>query len=96
MIDTLPLSFLPASVGPLELLLVLSVALVVFGPKKLPEAARTLGRVLNRLRLAMDEFKSQARLLEEEALPAKESEVRRSEIPEKTSDERSADTQSHD
>lgn len=96
MIDTLPLSFLPASVGPLELLLVLSVALVVFGPKKLPEAARTLGRVLNRLRLAMDEFKSQARLLEEEALPAKESEVRRSEILEKASDERSADAQSHD
>jgi Tat protein translocase TatB subunit len=96
MIDTLPLSFLPASVGPLELLLVLTVALVVFGPNKLPEAARTLGRFLNRLRQAMDEFKSQVRVLEKEALHAKESEVRRSEILEKASDERSADAQSHD
>ena len=96
MIDTLPLSFLSASVGPLELLLVLAVALVVFGPQKLPEAARKLGRAMNRLRLVMDEFKSQVRVLEEEALHAKESEVRRSEIPEKAFDERSADSQSHD
>jgi sec-independent protein translocase protein TatA len=96
MIDTLPLSFLSASLGPLELLLVLTVALLLFGPKQLPEAARKLGRAINRLRLAMDEFKSQVRLLEDEALHAKEPEVRRSEIPEKASDERSADTQSHD
>jgi sec-independent protein translocase protein TatA len=96
MIDTLPLSFLPASVGPLELLLILSVALVVFGPKKLPEAARTLGRVLNRLRLAMDEFKAQVSVLEEEATPVKDPEIRRSEIQEGASDERSADSRSSD
>jgi sec-independent protein translocase protein TatA len=96
MIDTLPLSFLPASVGPLELLLVLTVALVLFGPKKLPEAARKLGRSLNMLRRALDEFKAQVRLLEEEAPPAKESEIRRSEIPEGVSDERSSDSRSTD
>jgi sec-independent protein translocase protein TatA len=96
MIDTLPLSFLPASVGPLELLLVLTVALVLFGPKQLPEAARKLGRTLNRLRRAMDEFKAQVRLLEEEAPPAKESEIRRSENPEEVSDERSSDSRSTD
>ena len=96
MIDTLPLSFLPASVGPLELFLVLAVALVLFGPKQLPEAARKFGRALNRLRRAMDEFKAQVRVLEEEAAPAKDPEIRRSEIQEGASDERSADSRSSD
>ncbi|MFZ4396688.1 MAG: Sec-independent protein translocase subunit TatA/TatB [Kiritimatiellia bacterium] len=96
MIDTLPLSFLSASVGPLELLLVLSVALVLFGPKRLPEASRKLGLVLNRLRQAMDEFKEQLRVLEEEVPPEKNPEIRRSEIPEEASDERSSDSRSAD
>jgi sec-independent protein translocase protein TatA len=30
--------------GPLELLVILGVALIVLGPKKLPEAARSVGR----------------------------------------------------
>ena len=30
--------------GPLELIVILVVALIVLGPKKLPEAARSLGR----------------------------------------------------
>lgn len=32
------------NVGPLELVVVLAIALVVLGPKKLPEAARAAGR----------------------------------------------------
>ena len=32
------------NVGPLEILLVLIVALVVFGPKKLPDLGRSLGK----------------------------------------------------
>lgn len=39
------------SVGPLELAIVLVVALVVFGPKKLPELGRSLGS-------GMKEFKN--------------------------------------
>jgi sec-independent protein translocase protein TatA len=31
------------SIGPLELIVVLVIALVVFGPKKLPELGRSLG-----------------------------------------------------
>lgn len=31
------------SVGPLELAIVLAIALIVFGPKKLPELGRSLG-----------------------------------------------------
>ena len=34
------------NVGPLELILVLAIALIVLGPKKLPEAGRAVGRGL--------------------------------------------------
>lgn len=36
-------------IGPLELLLILIVALVVIGPRDMAKTARTLGRMLNRL-----------------------------------------------
>ena len=35
---------MPFNVGAPELLLILAIALVVLGPKKLPDAARSLGR----------------------------------------------------
>ncbi|HVE69537.1 MAG TPA: twin-arginine translocase TatA/TatE family subunit [Solirubrobacteraceae bacterium] len=34
------------NIGPLELVVVLTIALIVLGPKKLPEAARAAGRGL--------------------------------------------------
>ena len=37
---------MPVSVGPMELILVLAIALIVLGPKRLPEAGRALGRGL--------------------------------------------------
>lgn len=37
-------------IGPWELLLILFVALLIFGPGKLPEIARTLGRITRQLR----------------------------------------------
>jgi sec-independent protein translocase protein TatA len=40
-----------AQIGPLEIVLVLVIALVVLGPKRLPEAGRSLGR-------GMREFKN--------------------------------------
>ena len=35
---------MPFNVGPMELVLVLIIALVVLGPKKLPEAGRSIGK----------------------------------------------------
>jgi sec-independent protein translocase protein TatA len=34
------------SIGPLELIVVLAIALIVLGPKKLPEVGRSVGRGL--------------------------------------------------
>ncbi len=39
-------------IGPMELVLILVVALLVFGPKRLPELARTLGRGMGEFRRA--------------------------------------------
>ena len=36
--------------GPLELIVILVIALIVLGPKKLPEAARSVGRGMRELR----------------------------------------------
>lgn len=44
------------NVGPFELLLIAIFALLVFGPKKLPELSRTLGRALSEFRRATKEL----------------------------------------
>lgn len=45
------------SVGTTELLVILVAALVLFGPRKLPELGRTLGKSLGEFKRASDEFK---------------------------------------
>ncbi len=35
---------MPFSVGPMEIVIVLAIALIVLGPKRLPDAGRSLGR----------------------------------------------------
>jgi sec-independent protein translocase protein TatA len=37
-------------IGPLELIVVLAIALIVLGPKRLPDAGRALGRGLREFR----------------------------------------------
>lgn len=44
-------------IGPLEILVILVVALVVIGPEKMPELARALARLMRDLRGAMDEVR---------------------------------------
>lgn len=45
------------NIGPQELLLIIVIALVVVGPKKLPELGRTLGKGLREVRKAQDEVR---------------------------------------
>jgi TatA/E family protein of Tat protein translocase len=47
------------SVGPIEIVLVLVIALLVFGPNRLPEAGRTFGRTVREFRKAMETARSE-------------------------------------
>ena len=46
------------NLGVPELLLILAVALIVFGPRKLPEIGKTLGKALGEFRRATDDLKN--------------------------------------
>jgi TatA/E family protein of Tat protein translocase len=46
------------SVGIPELIIILTIALIVFGPRKLPELGRSLGRSLNEFKRASNELKN--------------------------------------
>jgi sec-independent protein translocase protein TatA len=47
------------SLGPMELILILIIALVIFGPRKLPEVGKAMGKAIN-------EFKSASRNIQKE------------------------------
>jgi len=51
----LPLCFSPFNVGPTELIVVLVIVLILFGGKKLPDLARSLGRSLGEFKKGKDE-----------------------------------------
>jgi TatA/E family protein of Tat protein translocase len=53
-------------IGMPELLLILALALIVLGPKKLPELARALGKGMAEFRRATDELKDEFRQMEHE------------------------------
>ncbi len=52
-------------VGPQELLIIGLLFLVIFGPGKLPEISRDLGRFVGEARRSVDEFKSELMLDED-------------------------------
>src|SRR5215203_4274010 len=68
------------SIGMPELIIIFVIALIIFGPKKLPELGRSLGRSLNEFKRASNELKN---TLEEE--------VRIEEQREKTAAEKAAE-----
>jgi Tat protein translocase TatB subunit len=49
--------FIFESIGTSELMLIGLVALIVFGPRKLPEFARTIGKTMNEFHRSTDDFK---------------------------------------
>jgi TatA/E family protein of Tat protein translocase len=53
-------------IGMPELLLILALAHIVLGPKKLPELARALGKGMAEFRKATDELKNEFRQMEHE------------------------------
>jgi Tat protein translocase TatB subunit len=53
-------------IGMPELLLILALALIVLGPKKLPELARALGKGMAELRRATEDLKDEFRRVESE------------------------------
>jgi sec-independent protein translocase protein TatA len=61
---------MPFQVGPLELVVVLAIALIVLGPKKLPEVGRSLGRGMREFKNSLSGEHEEAE--EEPAAPSKE------------------------
>lgn len=53
-------------IGMPELLVILAIALIVLGPRKLPEIARALGKGIAEFRRATDELKEELRHVEQE------------------------------
>jgi sec-independent protein translocase protein TatA len=60
------------SLGFGEILIILLIALIVFGPRRLPEMGRTIGRSLREFRRAASELRADIEAdLDEEPAPAK-------------------------
>ena len=53
-------------IGMPELVLILAVALIVLGPRRLPEIARALGKGMAEFRRATDELKEELRQVEDD------------------------------
>jgi sec-independent protein translocase protein TatA len=62
---------MPFSVGPMELVLVLAIALIVLGPKRLPEAGRALGKGMREFKDSVSGLGSHDDDDEEEGEPSK-------------------------
>ena len=59
------------NIGPTELIVILLIALIVFGPKRLPEVGRTVGKSLREFRKASQDPRDELNLnLDDEDLPA--------------------------
>jgi TatA/E family protein of Tat protein translocase len=58
------------SIHPINILVLCLVVLIVVGPKRLPEVARKLGRMMETFRRAADEFKSQLMSMDQEPPPS--------------------------
>lgn len=63
---------LGGSCGTLEVLLIIAVILMIFGPKSLPELVRKFSRTMSMMRRAADDFKNQ--IMEMDRPPYKEPE----------------------
>ncbi len=60
------IGFFSGAPGPGELILIFLVVLLLFGPRKLPGFARTLGNLMRQLRRASNDFRDQLLSVEED------------------------------
>jgi len=61
----LSLAFLAGSPGPGEVIVLFLVILLLFGPKRLPQVARMIGKALSELRRASQDFRDQIMRIDE-------------------------------
>jgi TatA/E family protein of Tat protein translocase len=83
------------NIGPAELMVIFVLALLVFGPKKLPEVSRQIGRGIREFRKASDQFQGEiqgALSLDDDEDETTEDETTE-EVPNVPASEPSADTQ---
>jgi sec-independent protein translocase protein TatB len=66
MIPMPQIGFLSGAPGPGELILIFLVVLLLFGPRKLPGFARSLGNLMQQLRRASNDFRDQLMSVEED------------------------------
>ena len=66
------------SIGMPELLIILTIALIIFGPRKLPELGRSLGKSLSEFKRASNELKN---TLDEEIRLEEQRDVERQRTP---------------
>lgn len=76
------------SIGGWEFVLLFAVVLVLFGPRRLPEIARQVGRAMGLLRRAADEFKREITRIEIDEITAEPGTKKPSGNDERTPDRR--------
>ncbi|NLK52929.1 MAG: twin-arginine translocase TatA/TatE family subunit [Syntrophomonadaceae bacterium] len=67
---------LPFSVGPWELVLVLAIVLIIWGPGKLPSVGKSVGKALHEFRRSrdeIDEINEEGQIVEKAGASKKES-----------------------
>jgi sec-independent protein translocase protein TatA len=81
------------SIGMPELIIILTIALIIFGPRKLPELGRSLGKSLSEFKRASNELKH---TLDEEIRIEDQRSAERQRAPEPVVVERTEDDQTDD